>query len=183
MGRTCPSQRPRTRLKEKSSLSERAVCMFTPSTFTRAIANRASSDHNADANELLTPGIPPQETEFISPIRSGMWRACEITTSCATDCARPLVAALESSSATVSGVAEQCLSGYRCSVTIPSRGSPARNCPSIEIQREEPIAGPASVTVRGSAREMLAKSCTKSLKVHDRGRPYTPGPPGGTYQG
>ncbi len=56
------------------------VWMLTPSTPTRAIWNTASSAHSDETNPLLTPGAWPQDTEFISSIRSGTCRACATPT-------------------------------------------------------------------------------------------------------
>ena len=63
-------QRPPGLLNEKSWYAAPGqVCMFTPSTPTRASANSVSTAHRADANVSLTPARPEHETEFISSSR------------------------------------------------------------------------------------------------------------------
>jgi hypothetical protein len=88
------------------------VWTLMPLTPMWARPNRVLSIHSAEANESLTPRVPPQEIALTSSMRIGLPERCEVSTNGCSWVTKPLDAESASSSGiviTCEGV--QCLSG------------------------------------------------------------------------
>src|SRR5690348_15615849 len=110
-----------------------------------AAENSQSSPQRVEAKALLTPGMPPQEAEFVSAKAMGRWRCWAAATQLRAASLKRVISSGASSSSAVTRRPSHTVLAYSWTVTslrveapTPSRKAP-RSC---GLRQRQQIAGP-----------------------------------------